>query len=161
MTRDKDGKLAGAADRGAGRWQGRGARESFIHIHVERIDDAAKRDEIAHALEWVLIDVRLCVRDWKPMVARVNEVIAELKANPPPVPVGDIAEAIQFLEWLNANNFTLLGVQEYTVCDHDLQPVPESGLGLLRRATCRSCGAAARSSPSRPRSRHSSTSRRR
>ena len=68
------------------------------------------------------------------MVARVNEVIAELKANPPPVPVGDIAEAIQFLEWLNANNFTLLGVQEYTVAaDHDLQPVPDSGLGLLRQ----------------------------
>ena len=34
------------------------------------------------------------------MVARVDDVIEELKANPPPLPVDDIAEAIQFLEWL-------------------------------------------------------------
>ena len=78
------------------------------------------------------------------MLARVNEAIAELKANPPPVPVGDIAEAIQFLEWLIADNFTLLGVQDYIVAaENDLHPVADTGLGLLRRATCRSCGAAA------------------
>ncbi len=135
VTRDSDGKLTAPPTEARADAKAGSHNESFIHIHVERIDDAQKREEVAHALEWVLIDVRLCVRDWKPMVARVNEVIAELKANPPPVPVGDIAEAIQFLEWLNANNFTLLGVQEYTVAaDHDLQPVPESGLGLLRQS---------------------------
>jgi glutamate dehydrogenase len=135
VTRGKDGKLTGAPAEARGDGGKTAARnESFIHVHIERIDDAQKRDEIAHALEWVLVDVRLCVQDWRPMVARVNEVIAELKANPPPVPVGDIAEAIQFLEWLNANNFTLLGVQDYTVAaDHDLQPVPATGLGLLRQ----------------------------
>ena len=55
------------------------------------------------------------------MLIRVAANLAELKANPPPVPVGDIAEAIHFLEWLSAGHFTLLGVQEYTVAaDHDL-----------------------------------------
>ena len=33
-------------------------RESFIHIHVERIDDAARRAEIVQALEQVLAEVR-------------------------------------------------------------------------------------------------------
>ena len=37
------------------------ARESFIHIHVERIDDEARRAEIVAAIERVLADVRLCV----------------------------------------------------------------------------------------------------
>ena len=61
-------------------------------------------------------------------------MIAELKTNPPPVPVDDIAEAIQFLEWLAANNFTLLGVRDYALDgkERDLKPVPESGLGILR-----------------------------
>ncbi len=134
VTRDGDGNLKAPPVEARAEGKAGSHNESFIHIHVERIDDVQKREEVAHALEAVLADVRLCVRDWKAMVARVNEVIAELKANPPPVPVGDIAEAIQFLEWLNANNFTLLGVQEYTVAaDHDLQPVPDSGLGLLRQ----------------------------
>ena len=67
------------------------------------------------------------------MLARVNEVIAELKANPPPVPVGDIAEAIQFLEWLDADNFTLLGVQEYAVA---ARPRSAAGARTAGSACC-------------------------
>ncbi len=47
------------------------------------------------------------------MTARVAELIAELKANPPPLPVDEIAEAVQFLEWLLADNFTFLGIRDY------------------------------------------------
>ena len=134
VARDGDGNLTAPPAEARADSKGGSHNESFIHIHVERIDDAQKREDVARALEGVLADVRLCVRDWKAMVARVNDVIAELKASPPPVPVGDIAEAIQFLEWLNANNFTLLGVQEYAVAANlDLQPVRDSGLGLLRQ----------------------------
>ena len=63
-------------------------------------------------------------------------MIQDLKANPPPVPVDDIAEAIQFLEWVAADNFTLLGVRDYTLDrqedERDLKPVLETGLGVLR-----------------------------
>ncbi|MGC1954231.1 MAG: NAD-glutamate dehydrogenase domain-containing protein, partial [Gammaproteobacteria bacterium] len=128
VTRDQDGRIAGAVDAEGGM-----PRESFIHVHVERVDDAVKRDAIVQSIGQVLADVRLCVQDWRAMVKRVNEVIAELKTNPPPVPVADIAEAIQFLEWLNTDNFTLLGVQEYVIVDDDLAPMPETGLGLLRQ----------------------------
>ena len=108
-------------------------RESLIHIHVARIDDA-HRAEIVTALEQVLAEVRVCVTDWRSMVGRVHEVIAELKANPPPVPVDDIAEAVQFLEWAAGDNFTLLGVRDYALAgkDRDLKPMLETGLGLLR-----------------------------
>ena len=48
-----------------------GGRESFIHIHIEGMADAAQRAEIVRALEEVLADVRICVQDWRPMLARV------------------------------------------------------------------------------------------
>src|SRR5579864_8810262 len=90
-----------------------GRRESFIHIHIEGVADAARRAEIVRALEDILADVRAAVQDWRPMLGRLREVIAELRANPPPLAAAEIAEAVQFLEWLAADNFTLLGARDY------------------------------------------------
>src|SRR5215475_10338789 len=109
-------------------------RESVIYVHVERIDEQARRAEIVEAIERVLADVRVCVADWRAMVARVAEVAAGLKANPPPLPAAEVAEAIAFLEWLLDNNFTLLGIRDYgfTAAEDALEPNFETGLGILR-----------------------------
>ena len=64
-----------------------GQRESFIHAHVDGAEDAAQRADIVHALDSILADVRVCVQDWQPMLGRVRGVIAELRDNPPPLPV--------------------------------------------------------------------------
>ncbi|AMN38652.1 NAD-glutamate dehydrogenase [Rhodoplanes sp. Z2-YC6860] len=130
--RDKSGKLKNQPAE-AKRKNGE-TRESFIHIHVDRVEDAARHAEIAKALEDILTQVRAAVTDWKPMLARVDGVIQDLKANPPPVPVDDIAEAVQFLEWMVAENFTFLGVGDYIFTGKrgGLAPVKESALGLLR-----------------------------
>ena len=113
-TRDAAGKLTAFGVPGPGV---PGVRESFIHVHVDR-----------------LADVRRVVEDWKPMLARVREIIADLKLNPPPIPVDEIAEAIQFLEWLVSNNFTLMGVRDYVLTDdeRDYAPLSDGNLGLLR-----------------------------
>ena len=73
------------------------------------------------------------------MVRRINEVIQDLKANPPPVPVDDIAEAIQFLEWVAADNFTLLGVRDYTLAARSAisSRCWRPGLACCAAATCR------------------------
>ncbi len=137
VERDHSGLLV--AFRGEGPAVGTALRESFIHIHVERIEDAARQAEIVKAIGEVLDDVRLCVQDWRPMLARVGEVIAEIKNNPPPLPVDETAEATQFLEWLVSNNFTFLGVREYalTADDGNYEPLFESGLGILRAPSVR------------------------
>jgi glutamate dehydrogenase len=111
-----------------------GLRESFIHLHVEGADDAAQRAEIVRALEGVLADVRVCVADWQAMLARIRGVIAELRETPPPLPVDEIAEAIQFLEWIAEDNFTLLGARDFafTAAGDVLEPNFATGLGLLR-----------------------------
>jgi glutamate dehydrogenase len=111
-----------------------GQRESVIHLHVEGMEDAAQRTELVHALERILTDVRVCVQDWQPMLAQIRGLIADLRTNPPPLPVEEIAEAIQFLEWMAEDNFTLLGARDYALTDSEdaLEPVFETGLGLLR-----------------------------
>ncbi len=109
-------------------------RESFLHIHVDRIDDDAVRSALIEGCEKVLADVAVAVRDWRPMLARVGEVIADLKTNPPPLPSGEVSEAVDFLEWLVGENFTFLGMREYRAGGPDREPeiVPDSGLGILR-----------------------------
>ena len=111
-----------------------GRRESFIHLHIEGMDDAAQRAEIVQALKGILADVRICVEDWQPMLARIRGIIAELRENPPPLPVEEIAEAIQFLEWIAEDNFTLLGARDFTFSQSGnvLEPDFPTGLGLLR-----------------------------
>ena len=68
------------------------------------------------------------------MLARLSEVTAELRAAPPPLPADEIAEAIQFLQWIAADNFTLLGARDYAYTDSEqaLEPRFDTGLGLLR-----------------------------
>ena len=68
------------------------------------------------------------------MLARASDIIADLRANPPPLPAAEIAEAIAFLEWLAADNFILLGARDYDFKSNgaSLEPNFETGLGLLR-----------------------------
>jgi glutamate dehydrogenase len=128
VLRDAQGQLSAYGGPEARR------RESFIHIHLERIADETRRAAIVAAVAKTLTDVRLCVQDWRQMTERARAVVADMKDNPPTLPVGEIAEAIQFLEWLLADNFTFLGVRDYAfnAATGTLDPVFETGLGLLR-----------------------------
>jgi glutamate dehydrogenase len=132
VARDAEGRLT--AFKGTRAAAAGLMRESFIHIHVARIEEGERRAQIVQGIEQVLADVRAAVEDWRAMTAGVAELVTDLKANPPPLAADEIAEAVQFLEWLAADNFTFLGMRGYTVTrKHDvLEPVAGSGLGLLR-----------------------------
>ncbi|GGB03048.1 NAD-glutamate dehydrogenase [Brucella endophytica] len=86
-------------------------RVSVMQIHLPMLDQAA-REELAAALKAVLGQVRAAVRDWKPMLARLDQAIKAYKANPPGKKK-NVAEAIEFLEWLRDDNFIFLGMREY------------------------------------------------
>ena len=130
VTRDENGDFIGL---GAASDVLTSRRESFIHVHTELLGGADKCDELIAALQTVLTSVRGAVDDWKPMLAGIGAVIADLKANPPPIPVDEIAEAIQFLEWMIANNFTVLGVRDYALTGNESDYEPrDDGLGILR-----------------------------
>jgi glutamate dehydrogenase len=113
-----------------------GSRESFMHIEVDRITEPPRLEALAVDIERVLGDVRAAVEDWKKMLAKVREIVADLDRRPPPIGQMDLAEARAFLAWLEDNHFTFLGYRchDLVVKDGDdaLAVVPGSGLGILR-----------------------------
>ena len=115
VERDPAGTLTGFEDNR----HGDGRRESFIHIHIDGLLDEAATADLIRSLEAILDEVRVCVQDWQTMLKRAREAIAELRKNPPPLPVEEIAEAVQFLEWLIGDNFTLLGSRDYAYTDNE------------------------------------------
>ena len=134
VERDEQGKLLHFY--GATPPEGtRAERESLIHFHIARLDSGADRQKLIDGLTRTLNDVRACVTDWRAMRARVEAAIKTLSSNPPPLPIDDVAEASQFLQWLCADNFTFLGLREYRFSsDSDaLDDISTGeGLGILR-----------------------------
>src|SRR3984885_11326716 len=130
VERDQAGKLT--AFKGARKSQG--SRESYIHILTGGTENEGERAEIMRTLHQILTEAAVCVHDWRAMLARVGEVVADLQSSPPPLAADEIAEAIQFLQWLATDNFTLLGARDYAYADRERELTPkfETGLGLLR-----------------------------
>lgn len=134
VARDAKGKFVSLAGEATGRAPEGTRRESLLHIHVPRIDTPAAREKLRAGLEHVYADVALAVDDWAAMRGRITEVIQAYRANPPPLPEDEIAEALQFLEWIAGDNFTLLGIRAYRFPGGDVaaDPIEGSGLGILR-----------------------------
>ncbi|MFE1600213.1 NAD-glutamate dehydrogenase [Methylobacterium sp. ID0610] len=129
----------GALLRVAGETTANGAatlsRESFIHIHLDRIDDEAERRSLVTSLTQVYADVAVATDDHAAMQARLDDAAATY-ASGPPLPEGEIAEAYAFLDWIRDDQFTFLGMREYRLAgEAEYRAVPESGLGLLRDAS--------------------------
>ena len=107
-----------------------------MHVEVDRLVDAQQRDALVAGIERVLGDVRAAVEDWKPMLARLHEAIAELDAAPASLPAAPVAESRAFLQWLADDHFTLLGYRRHDLVQEQrrdrLRLVPGSGLGVLR-----------------------------
>ncbi|MEO0383747.1 MAG: NAD-glutamate dehydrogenase [Pseudomonadota bacterium] len=110
-------------------------RESVILFHVQQMDSVSDRDALETGIHAVLADVRLAVRDWKAMRHRVNQVVMGYKSDPPSLPVDELAEGIQFIDWVLDDNFTFLGMRDYKFVDDgeggSLDRVDVPGLGLL------------------------------
>lgn len=132
VERDAKGMLRAIAGDGQGRPDPFGAavRESMIYMEIERVG-ARARAALVDSLKAVLADVRAAVSDWQAMLALLRDSIRALGDHPPPLAPHRTAEAMAFLEWLAADNFTLLGARRYHL-GADGEPVGEAGLGLLR-----------------------------
>ncbi|HEX8664169.1 MAG TPA: NAD-glutamate dehydrogenase, partial [Beijerinckiaceae bacterium] len=134
VERDGQGKLVRVVGEATAAAPVGARRESFIQIHLDRVDDEAARARLLDGLAKVYADVAVAVADWPGMRARVTEAIHAYRTNPPPLPTDEVAEALAFLEWLAHDNFTFLGIREYRLPKGDAaaDPLEESGLGLLR-----------------------------
>ncbi|MEM7566922.1 MAG: NAD-glutamate dehydrogenase domain-containing protein, partial [Pseudomonadota bacterium] len=125
VERDAAGRLLGFPEGGE-------RRESLIHIHLPRIEDEATRRDLVEAVIGVLEQVAAATEDWQAMRARLDAAIVAYRDAPAGLPVDEMDEAIAFLEWLRDDNFTFLGMREFTF-DEGLNPhmTDEIGLGIL------------------------------
>jgi len=101
---------------------------------------AERRKALEDGAERMFRQVRLAVRDWRKMLAHLTDTISALKASPPNLAPEELNESVAFLEWLVDNHFTFLGARDYTYHDENggrLEPVTESGLGVLSDADAR------------------------
>ncbi|MGL6044628.1 MAG: hypothetical protein ACRC1J_11955, partial [Sandaracinobacteroides sp.] len=115
VRRDGDGRVTALGEPDA-------PRESLILMDVDRAP-AKKRADLTHALDLAYGDVRRSVSDWQLMLKELRGAARALNDSPPPIAPHVLSETIAFLEWLAADNFTLLGYA-----------AGEDRMGLLRDA---------------------------
>ena len=133
VTRDETGHLIAFSPRTLLQ-----RRESFIHLHIDRIEEDAERNVVVASLAEVLEEIRRAVTDWKSMVAGVGTLVDELARNPSPLVPGEISEAIAFLQWLVADNFIFLGMRDYRLLEgQQFEPQHDTDLGVLRHREMR------------------------
>jgi glutamate dehydrogenase len=108
---------------------------SVIALVCNTIASDSERAAVAGGLAEAFTQGALAVRDWRAMLARLDQARAELEAA---MPQGDVAESLAFLDWVAANHFTLLGARDYRLVEDGhhgrLDPVEGSGLGILAPA---------------------------
>ncbi|CAM2972195.1 NAD-glutamate dehydrogenase [Vibrio diazotrophicus] len=118
---------------------GEGPLQSLFHIEVDRLSNKAEMKTLQDELLEILLDTALVVKDWKPMVNKLDQVISQLEANVDRLPESDrFQETMAFLRWLGDHNFTFMGYKEYDLVeiegDTTLRPTDEAGLGLFSQS---------------------------
>lgn len=107
---------------------------SLIQIHIAPIASQAA-EALTERLLFVLSQVQSAFTDWKPMIAKLDEALTELKERGPSRRKTGRNEAVAFLEWLRNDNFTFLGMRDYSYSgagnDAKVERGEGSGLGTL------------------------------
>jgi glutamate dehydrogenase len=133
IRRDGSGKLQGIAHTDGKQ----GQLESYIRFAIDRETDPQVLELLQQEIRQVLSDIKLAVRDWKEMVAKMIEARDLLEFGPKRADEQLRDESRAFLQWLADEHFTFLGYREYKISRRGkkslLKPVPASGLGLLSR----------------------------
>ncbi|NGX45226.1 MAG: NAD-specific glutamate dehydrogenase [Chlamydiae bacterium] len=111
------------------------AAESIMHFDLDRRLSTTELADLERAVCDVLNSVQKIVRDFRPMVDRVDRMIEIVRACGLHFPEDEIEETFQLLKWLCDDNFIFLGYREYEIDEKTVQVVPGSGLGLLADST--------------------------
>ena len=146
VRRDTDGALldvVGESTAGAG--SGDVLAESWMHLLIDRLADAARMEAVEADLRSALTDVRWVVGDTHSMTAQARQAAAEIRADGfGGQGAPDAAEASDLLDWMAAGNVTFVGYRRESPSAGGGEAVGSAGsdgtgtatgLGLLRRST--------------------------
>jgi glutamate dehydrogenase len=116
--------------------------EAAILLEIDRQTDAATLEELHRNFEYVLEENRVVVEDWPLMRERVLMAIKELGKMSAVLDPHETDETIAFLNWIEGHHFTFLGMRDYKLIHKGqetlLEPLPETGLGILRQSMSKS-----------------------
>jgi glutamate dehydrogenase len=136
VTRDKAGVLRSIGERGSAADKHH-RLESFQHVEVDRMVDAATLQSLSAEIERSMRDVRVACADWDKMREAARGTAEDLNALSARFDPRDVSEAQALLAWMEDRHFTFLGYKEYLLRGrkgHDaLEAVESTGLGILRR----------------------------
>ncbi len=139
VERDHDGRRESIEGAGDSNW-GDGSQESLIVALIDHVGEGEVEGFI-QAIDGVMGAVRFAVVDWRQMMARLEQAVADFNQHPPAVAPGVISETVAFCNWLLAGQFTFLGMREYELRGDtrtgELVPASSGGLGVLRDETVR------------------------
>ncbi|QOD38399.1 NAD-glutamate dehydrogenase [Candidatus Wolbachia massiliensis] len=113
-----------------------GTKESVIYVVIKGISESFV-DTLKESLRKTLKAVNCVVKDWRLMLQKLDEAKNELCSVIQAAEAGPTShtadQVIDFLNWLQNNNFVFLGYQE-CIPDEDGKLVPsgEENLGLMR-----------------------------
>jgi glutamate dehydrogenase len=135
VTRDDAGQLTSIADiDDNAEVPDDAAVESWMYIELDTID-AARRAELAVALNKVLDDVFYAVSDAPEMYKLVRDLADELEANPGQFDRETSTEAAELLRWLAGGGYMILGHAAYSANDLASplrSSTPSDAKGVLR-----------------------------
>ena len=130
VERDRAGRLAGLGANAGAR------AESVMHFEITELRRPESLERLRAGLEAVLGDVRAAVENLAAMQARLAEAVADLEREPSRAALPEIAEAGEFLRWLDDTTFTFIGYREYDFARRGgvvrLKQARTPGLGILR-----------------------------
>ncbi|NQY62743.1 MAG: NAD-glutamate dehydrogenase [Alteromonadaceae bacterium] len=137
IIRDKDNnitQLAAAADKSLEST----SVETVFFIEIDRQTEQKVLDNVAKELLSVVSDISLTVSDWQPMRTRLAEIITDVKKAKLPCSKADKDDAVEFLQWILDDNFTLMGYRSYNVealkGEIALTAKVETSLGLMKNS---------------------------
>ncbi|GAW96224.1 MULTISPECIES: NAD-glutamate dehydrogenase [Colwellia] len=114
------------------------SEETIFLIEIDRQTTDEELSSIKNTLLSVVEDIRLTVSDWQPMLSCLKRVIDDVSKAKLPGTKADKEDTLSFLNWLAANNFTLMGYRSYDVKavkgDISLEANVESSLGLMKNS---------------------------
>ncbi len=114
LTRDKAGKISKIQRPGNSEVK---PTITPMLLEIDRQLEQSELETIKKNIEGVLQEVRAAVKDWKPMCAQLEKSIDNMNKLPKELQSKKNRESKDFLEWISANHFTLLGYAYYELKD--------------------------------------------
>jgi glutamate dehydrogenase len=118
IVRDQNGKLTDIDTQAKSYTH----QESFIHLHIEKIETQEKIQELINVVENTINNVGAAFDDWSKIINVLDEATV-LAAN---------SSVSQILQWMKSHHFTFLGYVQYDFDQHErANIVSDTSLGIF------------------------------